>query len=52
MTPGGPGAGIGPARQAGLAATGAGDILGVALPLAAGTLLAGAVLYRRARGTS
>jgi hypothetical protein len=51
VTPG-PGAGIAPPRQAALAATGAGDVLGVALPLAAGTLLAGAVLYRRARAAA
>ncbi|MFI8263367.1 chaplin [Streptomyces sp. NPDC085665] len=47
-----PGQGIAPAQQAGLAATGAGDVLGVGLPLAAGTLLAGAVLYRRARNAA
>ncbi|WP_327282663.1 MULTISPECIES: chaplin [unclassified Streptomyces] len=47
-----PGQGIGPVQQAGLAATGAGDVLGVGLPLAAGTLLAGAVLYRRARNAA
>ncbi|MFD8796443.1 chaplin [Streptomyces vinaceus] len=47
-----PGQGIAPAQQAGLAATGAGDVLGVGLPLAAGTLLAGAVLYRRARSAA
>ncbi|MEU2390078.1 hypothetical protein [Streptomyces sp. NPDC007369] len=54
VTPGQPGTGIGiaPARQAGLAATGAGDVLGVGLPLAAGTLIAGALLYRRARNTA
>ncbi|WP_328621897.1 chaplin family protein [Streptomyces sp. NBC_00354] len=48
----GTGTGIAPAQQAGLAATGAGDVLGVGLPLAAGTLLAGAVLYRRARSAA
>ncbi|MET9700278.1 chaplin [Streptomyces sp. NPDC006529] len=35
-----------------LAATGAGDLLGGAVPLAAGMLLAGAVLYRRARNAA
>ncbi|MFD7624700.1 hypothetical protein ACFV7Q_01425 [Streptomyces sp. NPDC059851] len=55
MTPGtdtGIGVGVAPAQQAGLAATGAGDVLGVGLPLAAGTLLAGTLLYRRARNTA
>ncbi|MFF3863493.1 chaplin family protein [Streptomyces sp. NPDC002209] len=57
VTPGihpgqGTGIGIAPAQHAGLAATGAGDVLGVGLPLAAGTLLAGAVLYRRARNAA
>ncbi|KOY58515.1 hypothetical protein ADK59_07925 [Streptomyces sp. XY332] len=48
----GAGTGIAPAQHAGLAATGAGDVLGLALPLAAGSLLAGAVLYRRARNAA
>ncbi|TDU79068.1 chaplin [Streptomyces sp. KS 21] len=48
----GTGTGIAPAQHAGLAATGAGDVLGLALPLAAGSLLAGAVLYRRARNAA
>ncbi|MFE4634440.1 chaplin [Streptomyces sp. NPDC056773] len=39
-----------PAR--GLAATGSGDVLTAGLPLAAGMLLAGAVLYRRARSAA
>ncbi|MBT2455163.1 MULTISPECIES: hypothetical protein [unclassified Streptomyces] len=35
-----------------LAATGAGDFLSAGVPLAGGLLLAGAVLYRRARNAA
>ncbi|MFJ3928051.1 hypothetical protein [Streptomyces sp. NPDC090022] len=51
--PGGTGTGTGTGTGPGsgeLAETGGGGALGVAVPLAGGMLLAGAVLYRRARG--
>ncbi|MGI5448903.1 hypothetical protein ACQEVM_24680 [Streptomyces sp. CA-243310] len=41
-----------PGQGQGLAATGAGDVLSAGVPLAGGLLLAGAVLYRRARNAA
>ncbi|MFI7358874.1 hypothetical protein ACIBTP_33700 [Streptomyces avidinii] len=49
----GPGAGSSsPGQAGGLAATGSGDVLTAGLPLAGGLLLAGTVLYRRARNAA
>ncbi|MCX5076275.1 hypothetical protein ACFWHQ_11840 [Streptomyces sp. NPDC060334] len=41
-----------PGQGQGLAETGAGDVLSAGVPLAGGLLLAGAVLYRRARNAA
>ncbi|MCY0938677.1 hypothetical protein [Streptomyces sp. H34-S4] len=48
----GTGTGTGSTPAGGLAATGSGDVLTAGVPLAAGMLLAGAVLYRRARSAA
>ncbi|WP_264202239.1 hypothetical protein [Streptomyces antimicrobicus] len=50
-TPGAHGAGAGAHGGGELAETGGSDALGVAVPLAGGLLLGGALLYRRARST-
>lgn len=48
----GTGIGNGSTPAGGLAATGSGDVITAGVPLAAGMLLAGAVLYRRARSAA